>query len=293
MKDKVSDSVSSLKDNTIGKFREMWDELVGHSIVPDMADQIVATYQAMTARVSEIIDIGAMNVENRMRQMAMRVASESQNAFIGLGKGEELTGGSFYAPKERTGAWFGDLDIKPVENLNSTLDETADKTSKLNMESALWADNLSKGLADAIVKGKDLGDVFDNILKQLASSVLQKLIMGFLPFADGGVIDKGKVQPYANGGIVNKPTIFPMASGAGLMGEAGPEAILPLKRNSQGDLGVASEGGGATHITMNVNAVDANSFVKMLQNNKTAITSLVVENISGNGQIRRAIQGAR
>jgi len=52
-----------------------------------------------------------------------------------------------------------------------------------------------------------------------------------------------------------------------------------------------AEGAGVTNITMNINAVDANSFVQMLRRNKATITSLVVENILSDGQIRRTIQG--
>lgn len=62
--------------------------------------------------------------------------------------------------------------------------------------------------------------------------------------ANGGVMSSGRMTPFANGGIVNGPTIFPMANGAGLMGEAGPEAIMPLKRGADGRLGVS--GGGTT-----------------------------------------------
>jgi lambda family phage tail tape measure protein len=61
---------------------------------------------------------------------------------------------------------------------------------------------------------------------------------------------------FANGGIVNSPTFFRFANGGagnlGLMGEAGPEGILPLKRGRDGKLGVA--GGGGTNITVNVDA---------------------------------------
>ena len=63
------------------------------------------------------------------------------------------------------------------------------------------------------------------------------------PQADGGVFTK--VNAYANGGIVSSPTNFPMAGNqVGLMGEAGPEAIMPLKRGANGKLGVQMEGGG-------------------------------------------------
>lgn len=67
-----------------------------------------------------------------------------------------------------------------------------------------------------------------------------------LRFAKGGAFNDGRVVPFARGGVVNKPTLFPMAKGAGLMGEAGPEGILPLRRNSSGQLGVMAAGiGGA------------------------------------------------
>ena len=64
--------------------------------------------------------------------------------------------------------------------------------------------------------------------------------------AKGGVVGANGIQPFANGGIVTKPTFFKYAKGGamqnGLMGEAGPEAIMPLSRNNQGRLGVDASG---------------------------------------------------
>ncbi|MCG6560857.1 phage tail tape measure protein, partial [Ruegeria sp. 1NDH52C] len=58
-------------------------------------------------------------------------------------------------------------------------------------------------------------------------------------FAKGGVFaQSGRVAAFAQGGIVDRPTVFPFARGIGLMGEAGPEAILPLRRGPGGRLGV-------------------------------------------------------
>jgi hypothetical protein len=68
--------------------------------------------------------------------------------------------------------------------------------------------------------------------------------------AKGMAIDRGNVIPFARGTIVDRPTFFPMARGAGLMGEAGPEGILPLKRTKSGKLGVASEGGASNVINI-------------------------------------------
>ena len=76
----------------------------------------------------------------------------------------------------------------------------------------------------------------------------------FLESANGNVIDAGnRITAYARGGIVNIPTLFPMANGMGLIGEAGPEAIMPLKRGSNGKLGVQSSGG-VGNIVVNVDA---------------------------------------
>jgi tape measure domain-containing protein len=69
--------------------------------------------------------------------------------------------------------------------------------------------------------------------------------------AKGNAFSNGNVIPFARGGVVNKPTVFPMAKGVGLMGEAGAEAIMPLKRTSGGDLGVKADGMGTTVIINN------------------------------------------
>lgn len=82
----------------------------------------------------------------------------------------------------------------------------------------------------------------------------------YFPQAKGGAWSGG-VQMFANGGafsdsVVSTPTAFGMANGkTGVMGEAGPEAIVPLARDSQGRLGVR---GGANSSTVNVSVtVDA------------------------------------
>jgi phage-related minor tail protein len=73
---------------------------------------------------------------------------------------------------------------------------------------------------------------------------------GVKTFAKGGVYDAG-LQTFAKGGmftnsVVSEPTLFKFAKGTGMMGEAGPEAIMPLKRDSNGNLGVRSGGGGGS-----------------------------------------------
>ena len=84
-----------------------------------------------------------------------------------------------------------------------------------------------------------------------------------LPFAGGGVIQEGRVRPFAAGGVVAAPTYFPMSGGTGLMGEAGPEAILPLKRGADGNLGVAAGAGARpVAVTVNIATPDPGAFRK-------------------------------
>lgn len=86
-------------------------------------------------------------------------------------------------------------------------------------------------------------------------------LVGAFGFADGGAFSAGRVRAFARGGIVDRPTLFPMRRGAGLMGEAGPEAIMPLTRGPDGRLGVRAEGrSGGTAITVNIATPDIEAF---------------------------------
>ena len=82
-------------------------------------------------------------------------------------------------------------------------------------------------------------------------------------YAMGGTFAANNIVPYAMGGaftnsIVTKPTLFKFANGGttrtGLMGEAGPEAIMPLKRGADGRLGVSGGGSAPVNVTVNVDA---------------------------------------
>jgi len=126
------------------------------------------------------------------------------------------------------------------------------------------------------------------ILKALASSIggpFGALLAG--GFAKGGAFENG-VQKFASGGIVNQPTLFPTARGMGLMGEAGDEAIMPLTRTRNGDLGVKTE--------VNVNITNkAGVDVQASQegNDINIVINKIANDISRGGTaIARSLEGA-
>ncbi|MAB17504.1 MAG: phage tail protein [Roseobacter sp.] len=94
----------------------------------------------------------------------------------------------------------------------------------------------------------------------LISQGVGSLVQGILPFADGAPVSQGRVMPFAQGGIVSTATGFGMRGGMGLMGEAGPEAIMPLARGPDGKLGVKGGASGGTTVVMNITTPDAQGF---------------------------------
>lgn len=75
------------------------------------------------------------------------------------------------------------------------------------------------------------------------SGAYSSAALSVIPNAGGGVYRSAGLSQYS-GSIVNRPTFFAFARGAAVMGEAGPEAILPLRRGANGKLGVVAAGGG-------------------------------------------------
>ena len=138
------------------------------------------------------------------------------------------------------------------------------------------ADTLQSSMSDAFMSMVDGTKSFKDAMRDMARAVIKQLfevlvvqrlvgsfdakaktgsglvglIMG--AFADGGAFSGGsQIQAYADGGVVGGPSFFPMSGGkTGLMGEAGPEAIMPLKRGANGKLGVQAEGGGGDVINI-------------------------------------------
>ncbi len=119
--------------------------------------------------------------------------------------------------------------------------------------------NVGRAMIDAAYAAA-LRPVSDRVGGLLAAGV-ESVIGGVLPFARGGAFSQGQVLPFARGGIVTGPVSFALRGGRGLMGEAGPEAIMPLARGPDGRLGVRASGGGnPVTVVMNITTPDVEGF---------------------------------
>ncbi|WP_417676563.1 phage tail tape measure protein [Pseudodonghicola sp.] len=141
-----------------------------------------------------------------------------------------------------------------------------------------FSKGLRRAFEDVVFDGESLSDALDSLARTMIQTSysaavkpvtdqlgnflgtgVESLLSGLLPFAKGAGFAQGRVMPFASGGVVQRATAFAMRGGTGLMGEAGPEAILPLARGADGRLGVRS-GGGGVRVVMNVTTPDVAGF---------------------------------
>lgn len=139
--------------------------------------------------------------------------------------------------------------------------------------------SIGRAFEGLVFDGKKLSETLAGVGRSLSSSVLsqalgpvqksigsalsgglQAVLGGLSPFAKGAAFSSGRVAAFARGGVVDGPTHFPMRGGVGLMGEAGPEAIMPLARGADGRLGVRGGGGGGVSVTMHISTPDVAGF---------------------------------
>lgn len=209
--------------------------------------------------------------------------------------------------------------IKYIEDESIALGKQADALDKLNKKFEFAKSTTTSFFNDldhALLQGKNMWEAFGDAVMNVLTKILDKMnevgvdllfgamksagwfgtnasqvysspvgptqtagVGGFYGQALGGVWNKG-VQKFATGGVVGSPTMFGTRSGLGLMGEAGPEAIMPLTRGANGELGVKAEGVGGSPVVVNViNNANAKATVNQRQTSQGTEIDVMIDQL--------------
>lgn len=239
-------------------------------ILKQEADKIISTFKQQEEAKQKYIDGVKKQTEAEQKRLEL-------TKIYGDNMSEIDTQMQLYNATREYGIQIGSEEYRQLEEQIRARKQAADSVKELEKAKAneveqakkaaesqkQWNNQLTYAFKDAIMNSKNLGDALSNLANRvqdmLVNKALDSLLGGMfasMKFAKGAAFSAGGVTAFASGGVVNSPTMFPMRGGVGLMGEAGAEAIMPLTRTSNGDLGVKAVGTGgvviAPQITVNV-----------------------------------------
>lgn len=221
-------------------------------------------------------------------EAAARLKYETELLNQARQKGIELTPAQTKELKELAGE---------MANADAALQKTKDN---FNLARSAGKSFFSE-MKSALVEGKSLWESFGNGVVNVLTKILDKMLDvgidflfagaksgGFLDFltpsagaavpnAKGNAFGSSGIKKFAKGGeftntIQSSPTLFAFANGGsfGMMGEAGPEAVMPLERGSDGSLGVRAYGSNDNAANVNVNVINNTSAQANVQQRQTA-----------------------
>jgi hypothetical protein len=233
-----------------------------------MAGVVVAATAPLESIAALREAVTASGAEAEAGLTSARVAAEGlENAIDATGEAAGRAGGA--------GRAAGSALREAADTAKTAWQSTAEAVRSAQERSREIAERLAQDITgpikDALKSGEFTWESFAGAVSQIAQNLASRLIdLAFKPienalinafsgggsggggggflaslfgFARGGVFAGGQeLTAFARGGVVNRPTVFPFSRGIGLMGEAGPEAILPLRRGRDGRLGVEMNG---------------------------------------------------
>ncbi|MBL0371077.1 phage tail tape measure protein [Rhizobium sp. KVB221] len=158
------------------------------------------------------------------------------------------------------------MEVDEIDHALESASQLKVVLDDLEARSRSFGSAITSALKGAVLEGDSLTEVLQGIASRFSSISLdagmKPLENSLTSMFSGLTSSLSNAVGFANGGVVDSPTHFAMAGGqAGVMGEAGAEAIMPLRRGPDGRLGVAGAGdGGPIQVVFNVQAADAQSF---------------------------------
>ncbi|HGM7217166.1 TPA: phage tail tape measure protein [Pseudomonas aeruginosa] len=235
--DRYNQQLMDLENQRSDPSRQMSDEEYEKRLAAlrkahqDLRDTVVSNYDQMTAAQSDWSN-GASGAWNDYLESARNVAGQTHDLFTNA--------------------------FRAMEDAVATF-ATTGKLSFSDFTKSILADMAR--IATRAAASQALSSLFGGFFgggNAAAQSGVDNLVSNSGLFANGGAF-AGGVQMFATGGaftnsVVSTPTAFGMSGGRmGVMGEAGPEAVMPLTRTSSGALGVRAMGGGGSQINVEVN----------------------------------------
>lgn len=259
--------------------------------------EATATLNAETAKLTETMRGGAVATSDAASKAARLYESTRTDAEQYAAGLEELR--TLY----QSGAIDSDLYSRALEDLNQKFDPLHQVIKDVagTIESELNS-AFSSVLHGTATLSQALLNFASNVLAKVAEDLFAKQFaapissglsgwLGGLFSANGNVFDSSGVTAFARGGVVSGPTVFPFANGVGLMGEAGPEAIMPLSRGADGKLGVVANSNNAPTVTINnYSGQEASASTDSAGNITVEIGRAVAQDITSGGPAYRAIR---
>lgn len=201
---------------------------------------------------------------------------------------------------KRHGGFFGGAGAG-IREMNRELKTTGELGAEV---AQTGIQGIVSGTADAVFEARNLADAFEEVGRSIARMAFEwamnRAIVGGLnallpaPTASrmGNVFGPSGLQAFGRGGVVSGPTLFGYRGGTALGGEAGPEAIMPLARNSRGELSVK---GSAPAVTINVTNSGTAKNLRVTGQQYDAATnqmviSAVLDDLDHGGALSRRLQ---
>lgn len=249
-------TVGEIDDPVRATLKKIEESLKGIEVKGNRTGKTIAGLNAEFGKTGDI---------NRYNQALARIRIEELNNKFKEGK---ITLQEYREEMFKLKTDLGEID-QVTAGVVTGLNEVAESTGNLqrNIADGIKStfSNLEDELVSFVTKGKfEFKKFADAVIADLTRIVIRQAIIapiagglaagfGGGAAAQGAAISRGNVLPYARGGVVGQPTYFPLAGNrTGLMGEKGPEGILPLTRTPGGDLGVKAIGGGGGNVNINI-----------------------------------------